>query len=142
MIEKKTSADAEIRVGRREGSPDRARARIVRVPVYHRMVFEGVLSLALRARDRLRVGGAEWELVEKGRGVAIYRRVGSDLSRVRRRLEAYEFSLYSDLMLGHFARDGHLRRRTRLHPCATGGYRPTVQATEIATPSLGGFGDR
>ena len=112
------------------------------MPVYHRMVFEGVLSLALRARHRLRVGGAEWELVEKGRGVAIYRRVGSDLSRVRQRLEAYEFSLYNDLMVGHFARDGHLRRRTRLYPCATGGYRPTVQAAEVATPSLGGFGEQ
>lgn len=141
MIEKEASEDAEIGGGRREGASGRAGVRIVRVPVYHRTVFEEVLSLALRAQDRLRVGGAEWELVEKGRGVAIYRRVGSDLSRVRRRLEAYEFSLYSDLMLGHFARDGQLRRRTRLHPCATGGYRPTVEATEIATPSLGGFGD-
>lgn len=141
MIEAKGSEDAEISVSRGEGASGRTRVRIVRVPVYHRTVFEGVLSLALRARDRLRVGGAEWELVEKGRGVAIYRRVGSGLSRVRRRVEDYEFSLYSDLMVGHIARDGRLRRRTRLYPSATGGYRPTVQAAELATPSLGGSGD-
>lgn len=130
-----------MRVRRGQDVPRRARVRIVRVPVYHRTVFEAVLSVALRARDRLRVGGAEWELVEKGGGVAIYRRVRSELSLVRRRVEDYEFSLYSELMAGHFARDGRLRHRTQLHRGAGGGDRPTVQTAELASPSLGGSGE-
>jgi len=141
VLEQLDSENREMRVRRERGVWGRARVRIVRVPVYHRTVFEGVLSVALRARDRLRFGGAEWELVERRGGVAIYRRVRSDLSLVRRRVEDYEFSLYSELMAGHFARDGRLRHRTQLYRGAGGGYRPTVQAAELAAPSLGGSGE-
>jgi hypothetical protein len=93
------------------------------VPVFHKGVFRGILRLALRGLTCFQHDGRYFEPLESGPHFAIYRRAPDVLSRLRERVDDYEFTFYKALLIGRCGRDGDIRPHTLLWRQPGGGYR-------------------